>query len=663
MTKRTAVRILALVTLALLGTGVAYMTANYTNPHIGVMLTLAGLLMGFLAFLLAAPGELPGKPIGEFQAVSGRRRWAAVAGLTVIVLLGFAVTGDRLLGWLPLPVLDAVRPLLRTPPDAGVQLSAWLLGMALLWWGLTPVGEWRALADDLRGLWQRSHGLVVGILLIILLALLVRVVNLEGATPILVGDEGPFGVHARAIADGRAPGIVIFGPSYFSHPWLFAYFLSPFVAVLGPTLTAIRLLPALFGALTVLAVIWLGRELFDWRVGMTGGLFLATYPVHVHFSRLALNNVVDPFFVVLAFAALLYGLRQGRRWALILAGLSLGWSQYFYAGARLAPPLMAGFVLFLVIRYPRAARRWWKPLLVMIAAFLATTWPANAVLLGYQLPLTTRLEQTYALTAYADWPSFLRAQVIPAFMGFIHTYDAYFFYAGYTPMLLPLSAVAFLIGVAYLARRVLTAPAVLLLTWLIGTAVFGGVILLWTPGYARYVIATPVIALVVAVGVVRLGDAALHHLSLNGAMVIVAALALVNFLYYFGVHLITHLDHVPPYGWQQDNLARQIAALDEDAEIHLIVSNEQFSQHPLWMVEYFCGPRQIVWHQGAPGSLLTDLPAPDDSIAQAFFITPDRRNTLDILRHQFPRGNVVMPGTGGRLGSVYLLLFYVPGQV
>ncbi len=660
MEKRTAVRILALVTLALLGTGVAHMTVNYTDPHTGVMLTLAGLLMGFLAFLLAAPDELSNGYIREFRAVSGRRRWVAAVGLVVSVLLGFAVTGDRLLGWLPLPVLDAVRPLLQLPP-APVQLIAWLSGMMLLWWGLTPAGEWRVLGDDLHELWQRSPGLIVGVLLIVLLALLVRVVNLEGATPILVGDEGPFGVHARAIADGRAPGIVIFGPSYFSHPWLFAYFLSPFVAVLGPTLTAIRLLPALFGVLTVLAVIWLGRELFDWRIGMTGGLFLATYPVHVHFSRLALNNVVDPCFVVLAFAALLYGLRKGRRWALILAGLSLGWSQYFYAGARLAPPLMAGFVLFLVIRYLRVGRQWWKPLLAVVVAFLAVTWPANAVLLGYRLPLTTRLEQTYALTAYTDWSSFLRAQVIPALMGFIHTYDAYFFYAGYTPMLLPPSAVAFLIGVAYLVRRVLAAPAILLLTWLISTAVFGGMILLWTPGYARYVIATPAIALTVAVGVVRLVDAALRRLSLNGAMVIVAVLALVNFLYYFGVHLSTHLDHVPPHGWQQDDLARRVAALDKDADIHLIVSNEQFPQHPLWMVEYFCGPRQIVWHQGSAGSLPTDLPAPDGPTAQAFFITPDRLNTLDMLRRQFPRGNMVMTGTAGHPGIPMLFLFYVPG--
>jgi|GEM_PF-7028716 len=659
MAKRTAVRILALVTLALLGTGVAHMTVNYTDPHTGVMLTLAGLLMGFLAFLLAAPDELSNGCIGEFRAVSSRRYWAAV-GLAVIVLLGFAITGDRLLGWLPLPLLDVVRPLLQPPPTI-VQLISWLVGMALLWWGWTPGGEWQALVDDLRGLWQRSRGLVVGVLLIVLLALLVRVVNLEDATPILVGDEGPFGVHARAIADGRAPGIVIFGPSYFSHPWLFAYFLSPFVAVLGPTLTAIRLLPALFGMLTVPVVVWLGRELFDWRVGMTGGLFLATYPVHIHFSRLALNNVVDPFFVALAFAALLYGLRKGRRWALILAGLSLGWSQYFYAGARLAPPLMAGFMLFLVIRHPRAARQWWKPLLATVAAFLTATWPANAVLLGYQLPLTTRLEQTYALTAYTDWPSFLQAQVIPALMGFIHTYDAYFFYAGYTPMLLPPSAVAFLIGLAYLVRRALAASAILLLTWLISTAVFGGMILLWTPGYARYVIATPAIALAVAVGVIRLGDATLRRLSLNGAIGIVAGLALVNFLYYFGVHQITYLDHVPSLGWQQDNLARRVAALDKDANIHLIVSNEQFPQHPLWMVEYFCGPRRIVWHQGAPGSLPTDLPAPGDSTAQAFFITPDRLNTLDMLRRQFPRGNIVMTGTAGHPGVPELFLFYVPG--
>src|SRR5262249_21576926 len=75
---------------------------------------------------------------------------------------------------------------------------------------------------------------------------------------------------------------------------------------------------------------------------------LAAFHFHLFLSRIALNNVGDTFFVVAALCFLDGGLLGGSRIEGLLAGLAVGLSQYFYAGARLLPlvaPAYLGYAL------------------------------------------------------------------------------------------------------------------------------------------------------------------------------------------------------------------------------------------------------------------------------------------------------------------------------
>jgi 4-amino-4-deoxy-L-arabinose transferase-like glycosyltransferase len=97
--------------------------------------------------------------------------------------------------------------------------------------------------------------------------------------------------------------------------------------------------------------------LFDRRAGLLAALLLATYPPHIHFSRLALNNIADPLFGVLALALLAAGLRQRSRRALWLGGMALGLTAYFYEGGRLFYPLLTLLWLpALILAYRPPAR-------------------------------------------------------------------------------------------------------------------------------------------------------------------------------------------------------------------------------------------------------------------------------------------------------------------
>jgi len=154
------------------------------------------------------------------------------------------------------------------------------------------------------------------------------------------GDEGSAGLFAVELLDGKANNL--FGLGWFSFPALYFTVQSAAIALLGQTVEAVRLTSAVAGALTVVAVYWLGRAMFDRTTAVLAALYLAASHYHIHMSRIALNNIWDGLFGTLAIAGLWYGWKTGRRAGFILCGLALGLGQYFYVSIRPLP------ILFLI---------------------------------------------------------------------------------------------------------------------------------------------------------------------------------------------------------------------------------------------------------------------------------------------------------------------------
>src|SRR5690606_27829994 len=128
--------------------------------------------------------------------------------------------------------------------------------------------------------------------------------------------------------------------------------------ILGHNLTGLRIFSAVFGTLTVPALYLLARELFDRRTALLAALLLATFPPHIHFSRLGLNNIADPLFGVLALAFLVRGLKRGGLRDYALSGVMLGLTQYFYEGGKLLYPLLFGAWLLLALCFWRPWAHW-----------------------------------------------------------------------------------------------------------------------------------------------------------------------------------------------------------------------------------------------------------------------------------------------------------------
>jgi len=130
------------------------------------------------------------------------------------------------------------------------------------------------------------------------------------------------GLEARDVLDGamRDP----FTTGWLSHPTLWFYVQAASLRVFGDSVVRLRMISALLGAATIPALYVFARRPFGARVALSAAALLALYHVHIHFSRIGLNNVADPLFALLTYTCLLAGLRRRSPLLLGLSGLFLG---------------------------------------------------------------------------------------------------------------------------------------------------------------------------------------------------------------------------------------------------------------------------------------------------------------------------------------------------
>ncbi len=399
-------------------------------------------------------------------------------------------------------------------------LAGWALSMALF------VRAWRG--PIVSHLPRTEAAVMAGLFG---LALALRVVALETALPVLGGDEANFAVQGLTAARGQP--YHIFGTGWLSHPLAYSLAQGIFIKLMGPTVAAARLPSAIFGALAIPALYGLARSLYGRRVGVCAALILAGMGVHLHFSRLGMNNIVDPTLLIAA----LWAARR-ERWA--LAGVLLGAAQLFYPAARLAPVIALAALIFW--------RAGWRAAAITGAGMLIAAWPATWHLVANGLPLTTRLADV-GLAGPVD----IGAQIWRAAFAYVQVPDTISdasaaFYGGTAPLVGYAAAVPFLLGLGAARFR----RGGLLIFWIGAAALFGGVLLRDPPAYSRYVIALPAAAMLIALGL-----RALPGIGARWRIALCAAVMAFEIVLYFGGHLRV-MDHFGPKTAQLNAIARAV---------------------------------------------------------------------------------------------------------
>ncbi len=351
---------------------------------------------------------------------------------------------------------------------------------------------------------------------------LLALVALSAVTRFYALDRIPLGINADE-GDRAAVSLQIlrhigdhpvFDSGWYHISNIYFRILAGVMSVVGTDYVGARVLGAASGIVGVLVVALLATRHFGWRAGLFAAGLTSTFGAVLQFSRE--TTEAGPTAVLWALAALFFleGIRGGRLLAWVLAGFFGGFSIYFYPPARLWPLLAALVSIYLLVHGLGLKRVRLLPgisaaalgALLTMSPFLWGAWrtpgvftvrarettifvPANRLRLGYYDP-----KKPVSL--------FFREQVERSVGLFNRYHDGNYFWPCDRPVLPPLLAALFFLGLGTSALRIRD-PRFFFLTIWFWVGFSGVIVTVETPALQRM---APAILAVALFPVVVLAD-------------------------------------------------------------------------------------------------------------------------------------------------------------
>jgi 4-amino-4-deoxy-L-arabinose transferase-like glycosyltransferase len=452
--------------------------------------------------------------------------WSAPLGMILFLCGVLCIKGDRFYNWLNLKLQKAGAWLGTSPLQvflfitspifvfltinaAGFWIEMWSPYAAVATWllaiGLALLGGWKFGEPKPR----LAKGTILWLAALIVFGFLLRGLATGEVPVILTGDEASAGVSGARFARGEWSNLFI--TSWFSFPSLFSFLQSIGIRIFGNTIEALRIPSALAGALTVGAVYLCAKSMFGQRAGIFAALVLATLHFHIHFSRLGLNNIWDGLWFTLTVGALWLGWNRQARWAYLLAGLSLGFAQYFYVTSKalIIVVVAAAFFAFLFqrVRFRQTLPDVCAASIVTLAVFMPLAWyymnEPNALWAPF-----ARVSILNEVTASgASFGNFM-VQLLPMSLG-AYTHIQFsvlsFWYGPGTALLRPIAATFFYVGLIFLLFQDRDSRFTLMALWLVAIAL-GNALSSHIPAAQRYIAAAPACALVAGYGLHKIAE-------------------------------------------------------------------------------------------------------------------------------------------------------------
>lgn len=499
-------------------------------------------------------------------------------------------------------------PIERAVPRSGfnfhVQMALLLGGISCMMAGFA--GGWRLKTrfDALRRYWPHMRVM----LLIGLLAWVLRLVNLEYEIYDFV-DE----VHlVTAVNDlNMEPHIAILTPfdNTAAFAWVWPYGEKLFVDLFGTNFTGLRFQSTIWGTLTVMALYVLARLLFDKPTAIIAAVLLATFPPHMHFSRIGMLLIASPLIGLIALILLVRGLQTQRHNDIALAGATLGLLAYFDEGGELLFPLL--IITWLIwMRFMAYRIHSWRLVRWLVFGFAMTSFPVYLTLIAYQLPFVPRMmsnqgndgsrivvlqDSIFVLRGLEGINELLATRLLPPFLHYVHLPDtSNIYYGGQTALILPPLVALFLLGVTHLIWRCGTS-GMLLIIWMVGAAVGNGLLAsnTWS---ARYMPVAPALVLTMAIGMrytwALLQRAwPLHRLigqrAVQGiAIALILCAAIIQVGYYFGIHTPYFRANIPRWPNFIEPLLR-VQHLLADTDVYMFYGDLFVDAHQRELYEFW----------------------------------------------------------------------------
>jgi hypothetical protein len=512
--------------------------------------------------------------------------------------------GGRL-GALALSVVVGLMTRQTTVTDYTFPLILWLFAVGAFAATLILPPLRRVSLAEVRDALPRWEWIALGGLLLASGA--VRLIGLGHIPANLGGDEGTQLLAGLRLIE--PPLGNPFATGWYSVPTMsfFAYGLA--MRLFGVGIVGGRALSALIGTLTVLTSWLLGRSLGGRRAGWWVALTVAFASYHIHYSRLASNQIIDPFVGTLATWLLWQGMHRSRSdlWRLPawgLTGVVLGAGWYAYFGARWMTFLAALILAWRAATSPRFLARHRRGLICLMLGWLIVVLPLLAWYSTHPSTLTERynavsifasgwLRSAVEVTGKSAFQALLQ-QFWKSISAFHLTPDPTFWYYPQMPLLDFVSGTLMVVGMLAALFRWRWPSRGLTLLWFWSTLLMAWTLTENPPSSQRGLLLAPAVALLVAWGIEALIE--LFHpwrkILWSAGAVMIALIIILNTGFYFGIYTPRR-----SYG-------------NPTAEIATAYARFAMA-HPPEGRTYFFGPPQIYWDFGALAFLLRDQPGVD----------------------------------------------------
>ncbi|TSC88565.1 MAG: Uncharacterized protein G01um10147_61 [Microgenomates group bacterium Gr01-1014_7] len=189
--------------------------------------------------------------------------------------------------------------------------------------------------------------------LILVLGFVLRFYKVKEIPPSLNWDEVSIAYNAYSILktgkDEWNQSFPIHFKAYGEYKLPVQIYLSiPGIYLFGLNELGVRITPVIYGTLTVLAMFFLGRALFQSNlVGLISSFLLAVSPWHIQLTRASFESSLATLWVILGISFLVKGFFT-KKW-FVISMIPFGLSVFTYNSARIFTPLLL-LVIFLLYR-------------------------------------------------------------------------------------------------------------------------------------------------------------------------------------------------------------------------------------------------------------------------------------------------------------------------
>ena len=485
---------------------------------------------------------------------------------------------------------------------------------------------------------------------ILLLALLIRLYNLDGFPPGLWFDEADNLENARLIADN--PGYL---PVFVSSTNLPSLFLLPIVAVVkfaGVSMTAARLAAVAFGLAGIVAIFLMVRHMSGTAIGLVAAFLTAVMRWDIIWSRTGMHGITAPFFAALTAWLTYRALRNGGRTDFAVAGAALGLGMWYYAAYRLFL-LVIAFALLHAFLTAKGAR---KRLMVNVGIMALFAGIVTLPLLQFAASHPDEFFRRTAVTSvFAQTPEGERTRAIAeSFRRHIQMFHIEGDPNGRhnipgAPMLDVLSGLLMLVGLAVALSRWRRVAYIVLPVWMLVMIMPGVLTIPWeAPQSLRAITVIPAVIALVAIGIGFIWDmgrrARLPAARVGTAALIAVLLAAIGY------------SNINAYFGEQANNPEVYAAFSTDETLMANDMSEQASrgyspmvsrQFRNSLVASLFGHRYPRRTIAAP----VNIPIDSDLVwhGAAVYLEPRESGFFDTLRVYYPNADFreVRPPVGG----------------